>query len=109
VSWQQRQQESSGGGGIEEGGGAVILHKFAIKHVTWHARGDYFASVAPTGNTQVRQEGSFCSVEKNSNLVDHGFTVQCLPNCICLNCALAPSAPHLRCCRLCWCTSWARG
>jgi ribosome biogenesis protein ERB1 len=28
-----------------------ILHKFQLKHVTWHGQGDYFATVAPTGNT----------------------------------------------------------
>ncbi|KAL4425519.1 hypothetical protein ABPG75_009535 [Micractinium tetrahymenae] len=48
VSWQWRQE--SGGGSGE--GGVLVLHKFSIKHVTWHARGDYFATVAPTGNTQ---------------------------------------------------------
>lgn len=37
------------------GEGAVeVAHKFPVKYVTWHARGDYLASVAPTGNTQVR-------------------------------------------------------
>lgn len=25
----------------------------AVRHIAWHARGDYFASVAPSGNTQV--------------------------------------------------------
>lgn len=47
VSWQR--QKGDGGSGEA----AVVLHKFAIKSVTWHARGDYFATVAPTGNTQV--------------------------------------------------------
>uniref|UniRef100_A0A7S0RRE2 Ribosome biogenesis protein BOP1 homolog n=1 Tax=Chlamydomonas leiostraca TaxID=1034604 RepID=A0A7S0RRE2_9CHLO len=32
--------------------GVEIMHRFNVKYVTWHARGDYFASVAPTGNTQ---------------------------------------------------------
>lgn len=50
VSWQRRQE----GGGSGGEGGLVVLHKFGIKNVTWHARGDYFATVAPTGNTQVR-------------------------------------------------------
>jgi hypothetical protein len=30
------------------------MHQHPVKHVTWHARGEYFASVAPTGNTQAR-------------------------------------------------------
>ncbi len=37
-------------------GGVEIAHKFIVKHVTWHAKGDYFASTAPTGNTQVRTD-----------------------------------------------------
>ena len=35
-------------------GGIDIMHRFPIKQVAWHARGDYFSTVAPTGNTQVR-------------------------------------------------------
>ena len=109
---QQRQQGSSGGGGSEEGGGAVIVHKFTIKHVTWHARGDYFASVAPTGNTQVREEGSrmYCCMEEAaaSLLVDQSTTCPSIAGCCCLNCALPLCPPHFRCRRPCWCTSWAR-
>ena len=30
-----------------------LVHQHAVTQVTWHGRGDYFASVAPTGNTQV--------------------------------------------------------
>lgn len=58
VSWQRWQgggagQGGSGSSGSGSGsGGVVVLHKFGIKHVTWHARGDYFATTAPTGNTQ---------------------------------------------------------
>mmetsp|Transcript_31118 Transcript_31118/g.69148 ORF Transcript_31118/g.69148 Transcript_31118/m.69148 type:complete len:730 (-) Transcript_31118:537-2726(-) len=33
-------------------GGLEVLHRFPVKHLTWHTRGDYFSSVAPTGNTQ---------------------------------------------------------
>ena len=40
--------DSGGGGGLE------LVQQFPVTHVAWHARGDYFASVAPTGNTQVR-------------------------------------------------------
>lgn len=29
-----------------------IPHNFPVKHVSWHNRGDYFSSVAPTGNTR---------------------------------------------------------
>ncbi|KAI3438768.1 hypothetical protein D9Q98_001186 [Chlorella vulgaris] len=58
VSWQrwqgggEGQGGSSGSGRGSGSGGVVVLHKFGIKHVTWHARGDYFATTAPTGNTQ---------------------------------------------------------
>lgn len=33
-------------------GGLELQTGHAVKHLSWHARGDYFASVAPTGNTQ---------------------------------------------------------
>mmetsp|Transcript_26073 Transcript_26073/g.70597 ORF Transcript_26073/g.70597 Transcript_26073/m.70597 type:complete len:593 (+) Transcript_26073:13-1791(+) len=33
-------------------GGIDITHKFQVKHVAWHSRGDYFSTVAPAGNTQ---------------------------------------------------------
>lgn len=36
-----------------DGDGLELLHQHPVKHVAWHARGEYFASVAPTGNTQV--------------------------------------------------------
>lgn len=49
VSWRRWQ----GGSGSGSGEGVVVLHRFQLKHVTWHGRGDYFATVAPTGNTQV--------------------------------------------------------
>ena len=58
--------ETEGGGGGGRGGalagpwrkieslpGAVELpHAFPVKDVAWHGRGDYFSSVAPTGNTR---------------------------------------------------------
>jgi hypothetical protein len=34
-------------------GGMELQTGHAIRDLAWHARGDYFASVAPTGNTQV--------------------------------------------------------
>ena len=34
------------------GGAVEIPHNFPVKHVAWHGRGDYFSSVAPTGNTR---------------------------------------------------------
>jgi hypothetical protein len=37
-----------------DGGGVDIITRHPVTHVTWHGRGDYFASVAPTGATQVR-------------------------------------------------------
>lgn len=39
-------------------GALELKHSFALSHVCWHGRGDYFATVAPTGNTQVQ---SCCS------------------------------------------------
>eukprot|EP00879_Flechtneria_rotunda_P015927 GHRR01016656.1.p1 GENE.GHRR01016656.1~~GHRR01016656.1.p1 ORF type:complete len:555 (+),score=167.55 GHRR01016656.1:411-2075(+) len=36
-----------------DGTGLELVTGQAVKQVTWHARGDYFASVAPTGQTQV--------------------------------------------------------
>lgn len=56
AGWQGQQD----GGASSSGQGAVILHKFPIKNVAWHARGDYFATVAPTGNTQVFAERGCC-------------------------------------------------
>jgi ribosome biogenesis protein ERB1 len=35
-------------------GGLDLVHRHAVKSVAWHARGDYFATVSPTGNTQAR-------------------------------------------------------
>eukprot|EP00879_Flechtneria_rotunda_P030269 GHRR01032882.1.p1 GENE.GHRR01032882.1~~GHRR01032882.1.p1 ORF type:complete len:236 (+),score=78.98 GHRR01032882.1:681-1388(+) len=35
-----------------DGTGLELVTGQAVKQVTWHARGDYFASVAPTGQTQ---------------------------------------------------------
>lgn len=35
------------------GGGLQLQHKHSLAQITWHSRGDYFATVAPTGNTQV--------------------------------------------------------
>ena len=29
--------------------GVSITHKHPVTHLTWHSKGDYFASVAPTG------------------------------------------------------------
>jgi len=38
-------------------GGIEILHRQPVRHMAWHARGDYFSTVAPTGNTQVQKLG----------------------------------------------------
>ncbi|GAB4816894.1 hypothetical protein N2152v2_003940 [Parachlorella kessleri] len=48
ASWQRAQQLQ----GAASPGAVEILHRAPAKYATWHARGDYFASVAPTGNTQ---------------------------------------------------------
>ena len=42
VQWRQR-----------EDGGLELQHSHSLRQLTWHSRGDYFATVAPTGNTQV--------------------------------------------------------
>jgi hypothetical protein len=42
-----------------ESSGIQIVHKFLLHSVTWHQQGDYFATVAPTGNTQVTGSSSF--------------------------------------------------
>jgi ribosome biogenesis protein ERB1 len=42
VQWRQR-----------EDGGLELQHRHSLRQLTWHSRGDYFATVAPTGNTQV--------------------------------------------------------
>lgn len=34
-------------------GGMEIVMKLAVRDVSWHSRGDYFATVSPSGNTQV--------------------------------------------------------
>ncbi|EFJ41352.1 hypothetical protein VOLCADRAFT_98698 [Volvox carteri f. nagariensis] len=38
--------------GSAVGGGLEIRLRFPVKSLSWHSRGDYFASVAPAGNTQ---------------------------------------------------------
>lgn len=38
------------------------VHKQALASIAWHARGDYFATVAPAGNTQVWRHSS-CSLQ----------------------------------------------
>lgn len=43
-----------------EGDGLELVHQHPVRHVTWHARGDYFATVAPTGNTQVLSNPAAC-------------------------------------------------
>ena len=56
---QQQQQQDGAKVGmcrwqkLAEGEGLELVHQHSVSNVTWHARGDYFASVAPTGNTQV--------------------------------------------------------
>ena len=30
-------------------GSAELIHLHAVRHLAWHGRGDYFSSVAPTG------------------------------------------------------------
>ena len=51
-------QAQAGGSGVAapvatwqayEGEGVSIAHRQPVTYLTWHAKGDYFASVAPTG------------------------------------------------------------
>ena len=34
-------------------GGMEVVTKFSVRDVSWHSKGDYFATVSPSGNTQV--------------------------------------------------------
>lgn len=53
ATWQHvNVKDSSTSGGGSTAPAVEIAHKFAVKDVAWHARGDYFCSVAPTGNTK---------------------------------------------------------
>lgn len=121
VSWQRWQ-----GGGSGSGEGVVVLHRFPLKHVTWHGRGDYFATVAPTGNTQVGGwstqqlhgvSGRFDQLRAGWLAVLAAVGVQsgwagcacklhthrcCVPAALLSNCALPSSSYRIR---LCWCTS----
>lgn len=53
----------------------VVGHRFAVRHVCWHGRGEYFATVAPTGNTQavlvhqLSRGASQCPFRKNKGRV----------------------------------------
>ncbi|KAK9831813.1 hypothetical protein WJX74_010419 [Apatococcus lobatus] len=37
---------------LQHEGAAELVHLHPVRQIAWHGRGDYFASVAPTGNTQ---------------------------------------------------------
>ena len=41
-------------------GALELKHQFAVSQVHWHGKGDYFATVAPTGNTQVSRKFAYC-------------------------------------------------
>ena len=43
-----------------EGDGIAISHRQPVSYLTWHAKGDYFASVAPTGE----HPGPACAIYK---------------------------------------------
>jgi ribosome biogenesis protein ERB1 len=45
-TWKQAEDTKNLPGAVE------IPHNFPVKHVSWHNHGDYFSSVAPTGNTR---------------------------------------------------------
>ncbi len=48
ATWSSRPPEAAG-----DLPGLTVTLRFPLRHVAWHGRGDYFATVAPTGNTQV--------------------------------------------------------
>lgn len=50
-SWQQL---------AEHEGGAELVHLHPVRQIAWHARGDYFASVAPTGTDILCGWGPLC-------------------------------------------------
>lgn len=52
VSWKRYNKEGLKTDDVNGLQGLTLEHRFPVKHVTWHARGDYFATVAPTGNTK---------------------------------------------------------
>lgn len=47
-------------------GGLDLVHQQALASLAWHARGDYFATVAPAGNTQVPIETHIAAVMTTS-------------------------------------------
>ena len=49
AAWRRRQQPGAPKG---EPAALELVHRFALRSLAWHARGDYFASVSPDGNTQ---------------------------------------------------------
>ena len=44
----------------EHEGGAELVHLHPVRQIAWHARGDYFASVAPTGTDMLSEWRSLC-------------------------------------------------
>ena len=51
---------------VREGGGMQVVHRHSLSQITWHSRGDYFATVAPTANTQVPPLGKWLDATLNA-------------------------------------------
>jgi ribosome biogenesis protein ERB1 len=51
VTWKRYREGSQNDDGSSLQG-LILEHRFPVKHVSWHGRGDYFSTVAPTGNTK---------------------------------------------------------
>ena len=59
------------------GHGLLIVHDFVVKVVSWHSKGDYFSTVAPTGQSryvlihQLSRCMTQCPFRKNKGRVTH--------------------------------------
>mmetsp|Transcript_13468 Transcript_13468/g.48998 ORF Transcript_13468/g.48998 Transcript_13468/m.48998 type:complete len:751 (-) Transcript_13468:191-2443(-) len=59
------------------GNGMQIIHDFTVKTVSWHSKGDYFATVAPSGQSksvlihQLSRRMTQCPFRKNKGQVVH--------------------------------------
>ena len=64
-----------------DGEGLEVVHHHPVTHVAWHSRGDYFASVAPTGGHWVLLKVASATV------------LACPACCTSVLCVLPPSMP----------------
>ena len=42
--------------------GLELVHGHPVTHIAWHGRGDYFATVAPAGNSRVLALGKTANI-----------------------------------------------